>query len=208
MGKEDMLVTKQCMYCNGTGVRMVETSSLFGLIRKQVPLSCEMCSGSGETFFTPTCKYCNGQGLIGNEREICRTCNGVGHWDAFAYIPRELLRAGTLFDRRCDQCDHNRMEIASPIEEFKQVLSWESEEELRSVEICERVKVRWRKLIPPGTIALAPAHCPMSPSMACNWLPAFWGLYAASRRWPTKRPRCAVGKANVCQWRPRITTLS
>ncbi|MCB1217633.1 hypothetical protein KDL44_09575 [bacterium] len=142
MGKEDMLVTKQCMYCNGTGVRMVETSSLFGLIRKQVPLSCEMCSGSGETFFTPTCKYCNGQGLIGNEREICRTCNGVGHWDAFAYIPRELLRAGTLFDRRCDQCDHNRMEIASPIEEFKQVLSWESEEELRSVEICERVKVR------------------------------------------------------------------
>ncbi|MCB1220881.1 MAG: hypothetical protein H7A35_12100 [Planctomycetales bacterium] len=142
MGKEEMFVTRQCRYCNGTGVRMVETSSLFGLIRKQVPLSCEMCAGAGSTFQAPSCKHCDGQGLIGNEREVCRTCNGVGHWDAFAYIPRDHLHVGTLFDRRCDQCDHNRMEIASEIEEYKQVLSWEKEEELRSVEHAERVKVR------------------------------------------------------------------
>lgn len=142
MGIDDMLVSKQCRYCNGTGVRMVETSSLFGLIRKQVPLTCEMCAGAGTSYVTPICKYCNGQGLIGNEREVCRTCNGIGHWDSFAYIPREMIEVGTLFDRKCDRCDHTKMEIASEIEDYKQVLSWESDEELRSVEMIERVKVR------------------------------------------------------------------
>lgn len=142
MGIEDVLVSKQCMYCHGTGVRMVETSSLFGLIRKKIPLNCEMCNGQGTSYITPTCKYCNGQGLIGNEREVCRTCNGIGRWDSFAYIPRELIRVGTMFDRHCDSCDHAKMEIASSIEQYKQTLSWESEEELRTVEQVERVMVR------------------------------------------------------------------
>lgn len=166
MGNEDMLVSKQCRYCNGTGVRMVETSSLFGLIRKQVPLSCEMCSGAGTSFATPTCKYCNGQGLIGNERDVCRTCNGIGHWDSFAYIPRQMIKPGMMFDRKCDHCDHHRMEIASDIEEYRQVLSWESEEELRTVEMIERVEVRCPNCSHHYHIKLdAESHGELSPEM-------------------------------------------
>jgi DnaJ-class molecular chaperone len=137
-----MLIKKTCPFCQGTGIRMVQTSSMFGLLRKEIPTTCEECNGNGHVVELPSCPFCEGQGLVGNEREICRTCNGTGRVDAFGFIPRELLRPGTLFARRCDQCSEGTFEIVSNIEEHKMTRSWEREEELRQIEVVERVKVR------------------------------------------------------------------
>lgn len=137
-----MIVKKVCPYCNGSGVVIVQTSSFLGLIRKEVPSACDTCSGTGQVVEMPACSFCEGQGLVGNEREICRACNGTGRADAFGFIPRSRLKAGTLFERRCDKCGDRTFEIVSDIEVHKLTKSWEREEELRQVELIERVKVK------------------------------------------------------------------
>lgn len=137
-----MIVKKQCPFCLGSGIRMVQTASLFGLLKKEVPTTCENCGGSGFIVETPVCKICEGQGLVGNEREICRACNGTGRADSFAFIPRSRLKPGQVFERHCDQCAATKFEVVSGIEQHKQYRSWENEEELRQIEIVERVKVR------------------------------------------------------------------
>ena len=90
----------------------------------------------------PPCGFCEGQGLVGNEREICRACNGTGKAGEFALIPRDRLMPGVLFARRCDKCGAGSFEIVTNIETKKLTKSWEREEELRQVEIIEQVKVR------------------------------------------------------------------
>lgn len=137
-----MLAREKCPYCQGSGVRMIETSSMFGLVRKQVPVTCEECEGSGYKIQLPGCRFCEGQGLVGNEREICRACNGTGRIDAFGFVPREMLKPGVFFDRRCDKCGEPTFEIVSDIQECKETRSWEREEELRQFDIVEKVKVR------------------------------------------------------------------
>jgi DnaJ-class molecular chaperone len=137
-----MILKKVCPYCSGSGVLVVQTSSFLGLIKKEVPTSCNYCEGSGQVFEMPSCKFCDGQGLVGNEREICRACNGTGHADSFSFIPRDKLRPGTIFDRRCDQCGARSFEIQTAVEVHKLTKTWEREEELRQVELIERVKVR------------------------------------------------------------------
>ena len=137
-----MLKRQNCPYCDGTGVRMIQTSSMFGLLKKELPQTCENCNGRGIVVVFDTCRFCEGQGLVGNERDICRACNGTGHADVFAFIPRNILKPGVFFERRCDQCGHGKFELTSTIEEYKLTKSWEREEELRQVEVIERVKVR------------------------------------------------------------------
>ncbi len=121
---------------------MVQTASLFGLMKKDIPTTCENCDGSGYIIETPACKFCEGQGLVGNEREICRACNGTGRADSFAFVPRSRLKPGLVFERRCDQCGAGRFETVSTLENHRQYRSWEREEELRQVELVERIKVR------------------------------------------------------------------
>ena len=137
-----MIAKKDCPFCQGTGVRMIQGSSLFGLLKKEIPAACENCDGTGQMVETPPCTFCDGQGLVGNEREICRSCNGTGHADSFGFIPLSRLHPGTLFDRRCDKCGEHTFEILTDIEKHKLTKTWEKEEELRQVEIIERVKVR------------------------------------------------------------------
>jgi len=137
-----MLEKETCPFCQGSGVRMIETSSMFGLVKKQVPVTCDQCEGTGYKVSLPECRFCEGQGLVGNEREICRACNGTGRIDSFGFIPREMLKPGVHFDRRCDQCGSDTFEIMSDVQEFKETRSWEREEELRQVDIVEKVKVR------------------------------------------------------------------
>jgi hypothetical protein len=123
-------------------VRVVETSSLWGLRRKNTLLTCEECGGSGKVVLLPQCSFCDGRGLIGNESEICRACNGTGRIDSFALVPRTLLRPGVSFERRCDRCVGDTFEIVSAIESRKIVRSWEADESLRHVEAIECVKVK------------------------------------------------------------------
>ena len=137
-----MLQKRTCPMCLGSGVRMVETSKLFGLLKRNVPATCEGCRGQGTYYETQPCEICEGQGLVGNESESCRACNGTGKADTFAFIPRRLLTPGTLFARRCESCPATQLEIVSEIEDFTIMKSWESEEELREKEIVNRVKVR------------------------------------------------------------------
>jgi DnaJ-class molecular chaperone len=137
-----VLVKERCPFCQGSGVRIVETSSLFGLMKRQVPTTCDQCNGTGFRVTLPVCEFCEGQGLVGNERDICRACNGTGRIDAFGFIPRAMLKPSLLFERRCDQCGERTFEIISEIEQKKLSRTWEREEELRQVEIVEQVKVR------------------------------------------------------------------
>jgi hypothetical protein len=137
-----MITMKDCPYCQGTGVRMIESSALFGLRRKATPVTCDNCNGKGRIVETPICDFCEGQGLVGNEREICRACNGTGHCESFGFIPKVKLRPGTLFERRCDKCGEHTFEIISEIEHQKLTKTWEREEELRQVEYIDRIKVR------------------------------------------------------------------
>lgn len=137
-----MIVKKTCPVCQGSGVCMIETSSFFGLLRKNIPATCDHCNGKGYIVETPACHFCEGQGLVGNERDICRACNGTGKVGTFGFIPRQRLKPGTHFERRCDECGASTFEIVSEVEDFKLTKTWEREEELRQVEILERVKVR------------------------------------------------------------------
>jgi len=137
-----MIEERTCPYCDGSGITIIQTSSLLGLIKKEIPSSCENCGGRGKVYNIATCKFCEGQGLVGNESEICRACNGTGKIDVFSFIPRERLKPGVTFNRRCESCGHNVFEIRSEIESIKLTKSWEREEELRQIEMVERVKVR------------------------------------------------------------------
>ncbi|MCC7478473.1 hypothetical protein IT575_08415 [bacterium] len=137
-----MLHKTACESCAGSGIRMIETSSLLGLLKKQVPITCEDCNGKGEVLEIPRCETCGGRGLLGNENEICRTCNGTGHLDSFALIPLELVQPGTTFARHCDRCKNDQFEIVSLKEQHRITRTWEAEEELRKVDIIDRVKVK------------------------------------------------------------------
>src|SRR5690349_4026649 len=136
-----MLQRSECQVCQGTGVQMIQTSAMWGLLSKTVPAPCGTCGGNGHSIALPACKICQGRGLVGNESEICRSCNGTGHVDSFAMIPLELLHKGTLFQRRCDMCGNDDFEICSEIKSEKQFKSWEDIEELRTYELVERVTV-------------------------------------------------------------------
>jgi DnaJ-class molecular chaperone len=137
-----VIVRETCPSCQGSGVRLVQTAALFGLMKKDVPTTCENCDGSGYIVETPVCQFCEGQGLVGNERDICRACNGTGRADAFSFVPRSKLKPGLVFERRCDQCGGTSFETVSQLENHRQYRSWETEAELRQVEIVERIKVR------------------------------------------------------------------
>ena len=136
-----MITKKECPYCQGSGIILVQTSSLFGLFKKEISTTCQNCNGKGLVVETPMCKSCEGRGLVGNEREICRTCNGTGRADSFSFVPRSKIKQGLVFERRCDLCKANAFEIDSEIEQKKITKSWQREEELRQVEIIEQVKV-------------------------------------------------------------------
>jgi len=151
-----MIAKRVCPMCQGTGIRMIQTSSMFGLLKKEVPSTCDHCNGQGYVLDMPTCKFCNGQGLVGNERDICRACNGTGKADSFAFIPRSQLKPGTIFERRCDKCGNATFELMSSVEEYKLTKSWEREEELRQVEMQERVKVRCTECAHTYTIPVDP----------------------------------------------------
>lgn len=137
-----MLVRTSCPECAGSGVRIIQTSSLFGLKKRETPTTCDACHGTGEMKSLPLCSFCDGRGLVGNESELCRSCNGTGHIDNFALIPRELLVTGTEFERRCDRCGELSFRIESPLETVKLHRSWEVEESLRQYETIERVGVK------------------------------------------------------------------
>ena len=53
-----------------------------------------------------------------------------------------MIKPGVFFERRCDKCSESSFEIVSNIQEFKETRSWEREEELRQVDVVEKVKVR------------------------------------------------------------------
>jgi DnaJ-class molecular chaperone len=144
MGEDNtMLVNDKCNECGGTGISFIESSSFLGLIKKQVPINCPSCGGKGFTLKMPACKYCHGRGLLGNEREICRVCNGTGSGDDFAWVPRSRLKAGNTFQRVCQVCRKKTVhEIMTDIVHQAQVVSWEEEEGLRKTQTTERVQVR------------------------------------------------------------------
>ncbi len=136
-----MLVKETCKECSGTGIVFIETSSFFGMVKKQIPASCSACGGKGTVLKEPPCKFCNGEGLIGNEREICRVCNGTGYSDAFRWIPRNKLVPGTRFNRICSVCRSETIhEVITPIETIKITPRWE-EEMVSATMVRERVRV-------------------------------------------------------------------
>jgi len=145
-GAQKMLKKVTCEECQGTGIVFIETSSFFGIIRKQIPTSCPACAGKGFTLKEPPCKFCNGEGLVGNEREVCRVCNGTGYGDEFRWIPRNKLVPGTTFNRVCAVCKKRTVfEIVTPIEEYTTITSWHVDESMRERAIGERVRVRCRE---------------------------------------------------------------
>lgn len=137
-----MLIERVCAFCQGTGIKTIQSSSFLGLIKKEIPATCEQCNGQGRVFEMSNCTFCEGQGLVGNESEICRACNGTGKVDGFSFIPKGKLKNGIAFNRRCESCGNNEFEIVGEIETVKLTKSWEREEELRQIEYVERVKVR------------------------------------------------------------------
>lgn len=138
-----MLVNEKCTECGGTGVSFIESTSFLGLIKKQVPISCPTCGGKGYSLRMPACIYCHGRGLIGNERDVCRVCNGTGTGDDFAWVPRSRLKTGGAFQRVCQVCRRRTVhEILTDIVQQATVVTWEEEESLRRTQTTERVQVR------------------------------------------------------------------
>jgi DnaJ-class molecular chaperone len=138
-----MLVNEKCAECGGTGISFIESTAFLGLIKKQVPINCPGCRGKGYALKMPTCKYCHGRGLIGNEREICRVCNGTGTGDDFAWVPHSRLLAGNTFQRVCAVCRRKTVhEILTDIVQQATTVTWEEEESLRKTQTTERVQVR------------------------------------------------------------------
>lgn len=137
-----LLIKETCEECGGTGITFVQTTSLLGLIRKQVPTTCSSCGGKGYSLNQPKCSYCDGRGLLGNERDVCRPCNGTGYGDQFRWIPHSELQKGRIFHRICSFCRRKTpFEIVSPIDSKDEVVSWEEEESLRQRRKMERVRV-------------------------------------------------------------------
>jgi hypothetical protein len=153
-----MLQRSECRVCQGTGVQMIQTSSMLGLVHRSVPTACGTCAGTGFSTTLPTCKICQGQGLVGNESEICRSCNGTGHVDAFALIPAELLRAGIHFHRRCDHCGTDDFEVRSEIKREKMYKTWDDAEELRQFDYVERIAVACTRCSNHYDITIDPAY--------------------------------------------------
>ncbi len=136
-----MLIKENCKECSGTGLVFIETTSFFGILKKQIPMSCASCGGKGIILREPPCKFCNGEGLIGNEREICKVCNGTGYSDEFRWIPRRKLVPGTTFSRTCGICRRRTShEIVTDIERVEVKPRWE-EDLGQKVYIRERIKV-------------------------------------------------------------------
>lgn len=136
-----MLRRQVCGECSGSGVVVIETKQLWGLMSKETPTSCTDCGGRGSSWELEQCSFCEGRGLMGNESEVCRSCNGTGHADTFAFIPRELLTAGMEFQRRCERCNNHTFRLASDVRQQKIVRSWDAIEELRQVEYKEACDV-------------------------------------------------------------------
>jgi DnaJ-class molecular chaperone len=114
---------------------------MWGLLSKEVPTTCSECGGKGSSVEFEPCPLCEGRGLIGNESEVCRTCNGAGRADAFGFIPRDLLQPGIEFHRRCEKCGNHSFRLRSGIMQQKVVKSWDSMEELRQVEYNDACEV-------------------------------------------------------------------
>ncbi|MCD6118569.1 hypothetical protein J7K50_01895 [bacterium] len=131
-----------CPECDGNGVLFYTEKKLWGLIKNQVAYQCTVCEGTGKVRGEPLCPICGGAGLIGNEREICRTCNGTGTGDGFRHLTREQLVKGTTFNRRCDRCKAETLhELTSDIEHKVITTTWEKNEWQRSKEEFERIKI-------------------------------------------------------------------
>jgi DnaJ-class molecular chaperone len=131
-----------CSDCDGHGVHYYTESKFFGLVKTQVAYQCNKCNGTGKVRGEPYCPVCDSAGLIGNEREICRTCNGTGAGDSFRHIPRASLISGTTFNRRCDRCKAETLhEIVSDIETRAITTTWEKNELIRAKEEFERIKI-------------------------------------------------------------------
>lgn len=138
-----MLERTKCAECGGTGISFVETSAFLGLVKKQVPISCPSCGGKGYVLKLKPCGYCSGRGLVGNEKELCRVCNGTGTADDFAWVPRSQLVPGTHFTRACQVCRRRTPhEVATVVEAQEKTVSWEEEVSLRQVQKVQRVRVR------------------------------------------------------------------
>jgi len=131
-----------CPECDGHGVHYYTETKFFGLVKTQVAYQCSKCNGTGKLQGEPFCPVCDGAGLIGNEREICRTCNGTGTGDGFRHIPRVSLVSGTTFGRRCDRCKGETLhELVSDIESKVIMTTWEKNEWERAKEEFERIKL-------------------------------------------------------------------
>jgi DnaJ-class molecular chaperone len=132
----------ECKECAGQGVLYYTETKLFGLVKNQVAYQCQKCGGTGKIRGEPSCPICDGAGLIGNEREICRTCNGTGSGDGFRHIPRQSLVQGTTFSRRCERCKAETLhEFVSDIETKVITTTWEKNEWERSKDEFERIKI-------------------------------------------------------------------
>jgi len=59
--------TKTCTTCNGSGQRVVERRSVFGVFRQSSP--CNSCGGQG-TIITQACDECKGKGAVERTKEI------------------------------------------------------------------------------------------------------------------------------------------
>ena len=131
-----------CAECHGHGVQYYSVKRFFGLIKEQVAYACTSCGGSGKIKGEPYCPICDGAGLIGNERELCRTCNGTGTGDGFRHMPRAQLVTGNTFSRRCDKCKAESLhEFSSDIETQVITTTWEKDELKRLKEEFERIKI-------------------------------------------------------------------
>lgn len=136
-----MLNHASCPGCNGSGVVILQSRALFGLMTKETPTTCTDCGGKGATWELAQCRFCKGQGLIGNESEVCRSCNGTGHADTFSFIPREQLRSGVEFHRRCEKCGNHSFRLRGGLQQIKVIKSWDAHEELRQVEFQDACEV-------------------------------------------------------------------
>lgn len=131
-----------CPKCEGQGVLYYTTTKFFGLVKNEVAYACTECEGRGRVRGEPFCPVCDGAGLIGNERELCRTCNGTGTGDEFRHVPRGMLSEGNTFSRRCDKCKAETLhEFVTDIETKVITTTWEKDEWKRQKDEFERIKI-------------------------------------------------------------------
>ena len=137
-----MYIDKECPQCIGRGVTSRRVKALLGLIQRNASATCSLCHGQGRVLTRVSCSNCGGRGLLGNEQQLCRLCNGTGKLDGFSEIPCEELKPGTTFIRSCDKCDGEVFEIAGDVEAIKVQKSWGLEAELQEYEIREQIRIR------------------------------------------------------------------